>query len=184
MASDSLPTSDSLPSSTTVPSSAKAKEQFLRFQLVPDTTVLLTISLIAEVLTIPVDQITPIPQLPVWVMGAYNWRGEVLWMVDLAHLIGFTPWYQQGISATYTAIVLRARSMSTLENNAENQMIGLVINRAEMMEWYDPDLLQSPSSDVVTPELMPFLRGYLLKPNGERLAVLDDEAILTAISQS
>jgi positive phototaxis protein PixI len=178
-------TSDSLASSsTTVPSSAKAREQFLRFQLVPDTTVLLPISQIAEVLTIPVDQITPIPQLAAWVMGAYNWRGQVLWMVNLAHLIGFTPWHQQGISATYSAIVLRARSMSTPDNNAENRMIGLVINRAEMMEWCDPDLLQSPSSDVVTPQLVPFMRGYQLKSNGEQLAVLDDEAIIAAISQS
>jgi positive phototaxis protein PixI len=184
MASDSLLTSDSLAESTTAPSSAKAKEQFLRFQLVPDTTVLLPISQIAEVLTIPIDQITPIPQLAAWVMGAYNWRGEVLWMVDLAHLIGFTPWHQQSISATYTAIVLCARSISTLDSNAQKQMIGLVINRAEMMEWCDPDLLESPSDDIVTPQLLPFLRGYQLKSNGERLAVLDDEVIVAAISQS
>ncbi|NJR75372.1 MAG: chemotaxis protein CheW [Scytonema sp. CRU_2_7] len=184
MASDSLLTSDSLAESTTVLSPAKAREQFLRFQLVPDTTVLLPISHLVEVLTIAVDQLTPIPQLPAWVMGAYNWRGEVLWMVDLAHLIGLTPWHQQGISATYSIIVLRVRSMSTL-TNAENQMIGLVINRAEMMEWCDPDLLQSPSSDdVIAPELIPFLRGYQLKSNGEQLAVLDDEVIVTAISQS
>ncbi|MBD2358613.1 chemotaxis protein CheW [Tolypothrix sp. FACHB-123] len=175
---------DSLTDSTTVLSSTIASKQFLRFQLVPQTTLLLPISQLVEVLTIAVDRITPIPQLPAWVMGAYNWRGEVLWMVDLAHLIGFTPWYQQGISTTCTVIVLRAGSMSTLNNSAENQMIGLVINRAEMMEWCDRAMLQPPSSDVITPELIPFVSGYQLKSNGERLAVLDDQVIITAISQS
>ncbi|MCX7595538.1 MAG: chemotaxis protein CheW [Fischerella sp.] len=146
----------------------------------------LSISQIAEVLTIPIDRVTPIPQLPAWVMGAYNWRGEVLWMVDLAHLLGLTPWHQQGMCATYTAIVLRGRSISisTPDNNAEKQTIGLVINQAEMVEWCDPDLLQSPSSDITTPELILFMRGYQLKPNDKRLAVLDDEAIVAAISQS
>ncbi|WP_017318451.1 chemotaxis protein CheW [Mastigocladopsis repens] len=183
MASESILTTDSLASSTVL-SSAKAAEQFLRFQLVPEIAALLPISQLIEVLTIPVGQITPIPQIPAWVMGAYNWRGEVLWMIDLPHLIGFTPWHQQGMSATYTAVVLRVCSRNTLDTNAGNQqMIGLVINRAEMIEWCDPDLLESPSSDVVAPQLVPFLRGYQLKSNGERLAVLDDEFIVSAISQ-
>jgi positive phototaxis protein PixI len=184
MVSDSLLTSDSLAESTTVLSSAKDREQFLRFQLVPDTTLLLPISQLVEVLTIAVDLVAPIPQLPAWVMGAYNWRGDVLWMVDLAHLIGFAPWHQQGISTSCTVIVLRVGSMSTLDSNAENQMIGLAIHRAEMMEWCDRTMFQPPSSDVITPELMPFVCGYQLKSNGERLAVLDDEVIVTAISQS
>jgi positive phototaxis protein PixI len=183
MASESLLTSDSLASSTDL-SSTKAGERFLRFQLVPDTAALLPISQLAEVLTIPVGQITPIPQLPAWVMGAYNWRGEALWMVDLAHLIGFTPWHQQGINTTCSAVVLRVCSMSMLDTNARNQMIGLVIHRAEMIEWCDSALFESPSSDVVTPELMPFLRQYYLKSNGESLAVLDDEVIVAAISKS
>lgn len=182
MASDSLLTSDL--ASSPVPSSAKAKEQFLRFQLVSELTALLPVSQLAEVLTIPVGQITPIPHLPAWVMGAYNWRGEVLWMIDLAHLIGFTPWHQQGMSVTYTAVVLHIRSMSTLDTNAGNQMIGLVINRAEMMLWCEPDLFQSPSSEVGDPQLVPFLRGYQLQSNGEQLAVLDDEVIIAKISQS
>jgi positive phototaxis protein PixI len=183
MTSESLLTSDSLVSSTEI-SSSKTGKQFLRFQLVPDTTALLPISQLVEVLTIPVDQITPIPQLPAWVMGAYNWRGEALWMVDLAHLIGFTPWHAQGINATCSAVVLRVCSMSMLDGNARNQMIGLVIHRAEMIEWCDSDLLQSPSSDVVTSEFMSFLRRYYFKSNGERLAVLDDELIVAAISKS
>ncbi len=67
------------------------KEQFLRFHLVPDTTLMLSITQLTEVLTIPVGQIIPIPHMPAWVMGVYNWRGEILWMVDLGQLVGLTP---------------------------------------------------------------------------------------------
>ncbi len=81
--------------------------QFLRFQLDPHTKAMLPIDHITEVLKIPFGQIVPIPQMPAWVMGVYNWRGEILWMVDLAHLIGLNSWYQhQGNLLHQTAIVL------------------------------------------------------------------------------
>src|ERR671932_579685 len=103
-----------------VPSS-RTSEQFLRFHLLPDTTVLLPIQQLTEVLTIPKGQIIPIFQMPPWVMGAYNWRGEVLWMVDLGHLVGLTPWHQQAnITSAHTAIVLQASSSRTKGTNPQN----------------------------------------------------------------
>ena len=157
-----------------------AGEQFLRFQLVPSKVALLPLTQLAEVLTIPVGQITPIPQLSHWMMGVYNWRGEALWMVDLAHLVGLTPWHQQAISTTYTAVVLRTGEADTLVMHAADQAIGLVINRAEAIERCDPDRLQSPSG-AADPRLVPFLRGYYRPTEGDQLAVFDDKIIISAI---
>jgi positive phototaxis protein PixI len=182
MASDSLSASNSSASSTAI-SPPKTGERYLRFQLVPDTAALLAISQLAEVLTIPVGQITPIPQLPAWVMGAYNWRGEAIWMIDLAQLLGFAPWHQHGMIANHTAVVLRVPSTGALDTKAVNQMIGLVVHRATAIEWCDRNQLQPPSSDIVTPQLMPFVRGYLMKSDDERLAVFNDKVIVDAISK-
>ena len=160
-------------------------EQFLRFCLVPDVAALLPFSQLIEVLTIPVGQIVAIPHTPAWVMGVYNWRGEVLWMVDLAHLVGLTPLYQQAINAsTHTAVVLHAPLGGALSTNAGNQMIGLVVNRVEDIEWCDPNLFESPLSAAITTQSMPFLRGYRSQSNGERSAVFDGEAIVAAIYNS
>ena len=71
------------------------KKQFLRFFLHPDTNLMLPIKQITEVLKIQFGQIVPIPQMPAWVMGVYNWRGNILWMIDLGHLVGLNSWYQQ-----------------------------------------------------------------------------------------
>lgn len=165
-----------------IATASRASEQFLRFHLLPDTTALLPIQQMTEVLTIPRGQIVPIFQMPSWVMGAYNWRGEILWMVDLGHLVGLTPWHQQAIATSaYTAVVLQASSNSTTSNNAKSQMLGLVVNRVEDIEWCNSDWIQSPPSSSVTPELVPFLRGYWLKPNGEMLVLLDGNAIIAAM---
>lgn len=183
--SKSLSVQDALLASVqteSIPSASKAIEQFLRFHLLPDTTALLPIEQLTEVLTIPRNQIVPIFQMPGWVMGAYNWRGEVLWIVDLGHLVGLTPWHQQAISASaYTAIVLQYRPKNTASTNTKNELLGLVVNRVEDIEWCSPDWIQSPPSASVTPELVPFLRGYWLKQNSEMLVIIDGKAIIASM---
>lgn len=161
---------------------SSASEQFLRFHLFPNTTALLPIPQLTEVLTIPSNQIVPIFQMPPWVMGVYNWRGEILWIIDLGHLVGLTPWYQQtSHTSSHAAVVLQAHSHQTKQTNSQNPMIGLVVNRVEDIEWCNPDLIQSPSSSTVTPELVPFLRGYWFNSHQEMLMVLDGKAIMAAM---
>lgn len=160
------------------------EKQFLRFHLVPDTTALLPVHQMTEVITMAISEIVPIPHMPAWVMGIYNWRGEILWMVDLGHLVGLVPLYQQTNSrSTYTAIVVHAAQQvpdrqRVGSQNTGGKMLGLGVNRVEDMEWCNPDLIQSPPQSAVTPELVPFLRGYWLKSNGEILVVLDGNSVI------
>ena len=168
------PLNDSLTSSTS--------EQYLRFYLEPNTTALLPIQQLTEVITIPISQIVPIFNMPAWVMGVYNWRGEILWIVDLNHLIGLTPWYQQIESCSlHSVIVLYIRTKNATSSNLKSKMLGLVVNKIEDIEWCNSDLIQSPPSSTVTPELVPFLRGYWLKSNREMLVVLNGEAIIASM---
>ncbi|MDJ0661938.1 MAG: chemotaxis protein CheW [Crocosphaera sp.] len=159
-------------------------EQFLRFQLVPDTTLLLSVSQLTEVITIPLGQIVPIPQMPPWVMGVYNWRGEILWMIDLGALLGLTPWHQQPqITPIYRTIILHAGTSSPKVPKAHRQQIGAVVSAVDDIEWCNPNEVQSPPESSVNSSLAPFLRGYWLPPRGDMLVVLDGEAILAAMPQ-
>jgi positive phototaxis protein PixI len=170
----SLPANNSTPTPVT--------QQFLRFHLIPHTTALLPIQQLTEVLTIPTGQIVPISHMPPWVMGVYNWRGEILWMIDLGHLIGLTPWHQQeNITSAYTAIVLQSHPNQATTTTVKSLMIGLVVNRVEDIEWCNPDLIQSPPSSPMNLDLLPFLQGYWLKSNGDMLAVIDGSAIMAAM---
>lgn len=158
-----------------------SSEQFLRCHLAPDALVMLPVAQLTEVLKIPIGEITPIPHLPAWVMGVYNWRGEVLWMVDIGHLLGFHPWHQQSVStSSYTVAILHTES-SRKDGGADRQMLGLVVTQVQDIEWCDPGQIQSPPPSAITPELAPFLRGYWLKSSGEMLACLDGTAILAAM---
>ena len=169
-----------LNSPITVPATdiSVANEQFLRFRLEPYTTALLPIRQLTEVLKIPLGQIMPIPHMPNWVMGVYNWRGEILWMLDLGYLLGLMPWYQQTLGgSTYSAIVLHTEFNTPLNEQIGHQSLGLVVSRVEDIEWLDPGMIQSPPGTTAKTGLAPFLRGYWVKSDGEMLDVLDGNAI-------
>jgi positive phototaxis protein PixI len=158
------------------------KEQFLRLYLVPGTAALLPIQQVTEVLTLAPGQIVPIPHMPAWVMGVYNWRGEILWMVDLGHLCGLTPWYQQSISASvHKAVAMNIREDHGRSSRTKGQMLGLVVDRVEDIEWCNVDEIQSLPLSTVNPEFARFLHGFWWKSNDDMLAVLNGEAILRAM---
>ncbi|MGF1481799.1 MAG: chemotaxis protein CheW [Cyanophyceae cyanobacterium] len=164
------------------PSLETTQEQFLLSQ-VADLAIMLPITQLTEALTIPVGQIVPIPHMPPWVMGVYNWRGEILWMVDLGHLIGLAPWHQQVASqSVHQAIVLHEASRRSAQGTGPT--IGLVVSQIGEIEWCNPAEIQSPPSSAVTPELAPFLRGYWVKQTGDIFVTLDGSAIMAAMPRA
>ena len=162
----------------------EAKEQFLRFYLEPDLNAALPVDQMTEVFTVSTTKVVPIPHMPPWVIGVYNWRGEILWLVDLGYLLGGTPLYQQTSSRSlYTAIVVNSQQSGGRQGSstAGKKMLGLAVNRVEDMEWFNPDLIQSPPESAINAALIPFLRGYWLKNNGEIVVVLDGNSIIAGM---
>ena len=160
------------------------EKQFLRFYLHPDTKLMLPMRQITEVLKIKFGQIVPIPQMPDWVMGVYNWRGDVLWMLDLGHLIGLNSWYQQELDlSNQTAIVLSPDREPSSVNKRNNLHLGLVVSRVEDIEACNPQTIQMATGFVST-QLQPFLQGYWVKPQGDMILVLDGQAIIAAMPRS
>lgn len=148
-------------------------ESLIRFHLIPETTALLTISKLSEVLKVNPRQIVPIPKLASWVMGVYNWRGEILWVVDLGGLLGLTPLSEQSIATSrLPLLVLREQ-----DDTGNPQTLGLIVNEVQGISRINPDEIQSPPETTFTPELSRVLRGYWLNPEGEMLMVLSASAI-------
>lgn len=162
----------------------KQEKQFLQFYLEPDTKVMLPIAELTEVITIPLGQIIPIPHMKEEVMGVYNWRGEILWMIDLGKMVGLLPWYEQTRNtANYKAIVVSIK-VKEKEGSAKNvkAKLGLVVSRVEDIKWCEEKSIRQPtSSSQEKSSLLKFVRGYWLKSDGEKIAVLNGEAILKVL---
>lgn len=159
----------------------ESQKQFLRFILLPDTDLMISLSEIAAVLKIPFGQIVAIPQMPSWVIGVYNWRGEIVWMVDLGQLLGFTPWYQQSvIGSNHKAVVIHPSSQNP-KNRTSGDLVGLIVSNVNDIESCNINELHSPPASAVTPDLAPFLRGYWIKENGDIIVTIDSDAIFAAM---
>jgi positive phototaxis protein PixI len=157
------------------------RQQFLRFVLLPDTNLMISLSEIAAVLKIPFGQIIAIPEMPSWVIGVYNWRGEVVWMIDLGQLLGFTPWYQQSVVASNHKAVVIHPSNQDRKSRTSGDLVGLIVSDVNDIEWCNTNDLYSPPASAVTPDLAPFLRGYWVKESGDIIVTIDGDAIFAAM---
>jgi positive phototaxis protein PixI len=160
---------------------AATEEQFLRLLLIPDTAIAVSVTYLMEILTVSVEKIVPIPHLPPWVMGVYNWRGEILWMVDLGHLFGLTPWYQQPLNRSeFSAVVLRQRNSGADEVD-RGLILGLLVHEVDDIEWLNSAEIKPLPASVIAPGIAPFVQGCWWNANGNMLMVVDGAAILRAM---
>ncbi|NJM73973.1 MAG: chemotaxis protein CheW [Scytonema sp. RU_4_4] len=136
--------------------------KLLCFPLGLQDSALLPLKQIAEIIRVNLVEILPVPEMPSCILGICNWRGEMLWLLDLNHLVGY-PVLTTGV--TRIAIVVMVNE----------QAVGLVVPQVDDIELHDLQQLQKASAGLFPPKLLPFVLGAL--PNGK--TVLD----VTAITQ-
>lgn len=160
----------------------KNSEEYLKLSIGEDIRILLLIQNLNEVLTIPIDQVIPMPHMAAWVMGIYNRRGEILWMVDLGHLCGFEPWYQRPIGAqTHNVVVLENIDPSNQAGSSPS-LLGLVVSHVEDIEPCLPELIHPPPMSIPNLTFRSLLQGCRWNANGDMAAVLDATAIFAKMS--
>ncbi len=156
-------------------------QQFLGFSLLPDSDLMISLSTIATVLKIPIGQIVPIPEMPPWVMGVYNWRGQIIWMIDLGLFLGFTPWHEQSLVASNHKAVVIHPSTQSQKNRTSGDLVGLIVSDVNEIEMCNLDQIYSPPASAVTDDLAPFLRGYWIKENSDIIVTIDGDAVFAAM---
>lgn len=130
--------------------------KLLRFPLGLQESALLPLEQIAEIIQVNLAGILPVPEMPSCVLGICNWRAEMLWLLDLNHLVGYPALTAVG---TPVAIVVTVNEYA----------VGLVVPQVDDIELHDLQQLQPSAPGLFPPKLLPFVLGAL--PNGS--TVLD-----------
>ena len=155
------------------------KKQFLKFYLEPATKAMLPLAEVTEVLKVPLGKIVPIPQMPPWTMGIYNWRGEILWTIDLGHLLGISTWYQQQKNTiNYSIVVISSRNQGRSAVN-----LGLIVTQVEDIEWCNIHEIKSSVNSNISSELAPFLEGYFISVDEQMTLILNGNNIIDNMPQ-
>ena len=144
---------------------APLTHSYLRFSLGQQPALLPTRQ-VQEAIATPAASITPMPNMPPALLGLINRRSRVLWVVDLALLLGLPTAYPN--SQQYHLVLLQVGTVT----------LGLRVSQIDGILSLPPQHLQ-PAPTHVPPGLVPFLRGCVLQ-EGEVLLGLDGEALLRA----
>ena len=149
------------PAQGSEPEAEKGKARYIRFSAA-DTQLAAPLEKCLEIGHLP--QITPLPNLPSWLLGVSNIRGEILSMVDLK---GFFHWPTRRASPLDMFIVVSDRDMKTAL--VVDRVLGIFSEAAT-----DRGLTSNPFKD-------PAVSGYLsgvFTLEGQMVALLNPEALL------
>ncbi|VEP16146.1 putative CheW protein [Hyella patelloides LEGE 07179] len=178
----------SSPAITTSSNKQSELSKFLRFYFSPEDTALLPLKNVKEVLNIPLMGILPVPHMADCLIGIYNYRGEILWLVDLGAQLGFisSTEFIQGINspaelAIKTTTALTGKTGITLNNDLptltviivqnEDKHLGIVVPKVVDIEMHDLQEMQYPSEELFSPNILPFLKGYLIRSSSPVLDI-------------
>ncbi len=146
-------------------------EKFLSFNLGAKDTAVISLQHITEVFQISLAEICCVPQMPNCVLGIYNWRGEMLWLVDLDEMLGYAPLSETGnLLSKMMAIVVQK----------DGKTLGLLVRQLMDIEWLDTKQLKPPTSELFSSDISQFLRGYFINDYEEMIINLDASTIVQA----
>ncbi len=164
--SEALPKPEAEPTVPPAAEEASHLTPYIRF-LLADILLAIPLTSVLEIGATP--PVTPLPNLPAWVLGVSNLRGEIVSMVDLRAFFGLEGSADPRRGAT-------ARRMTVLVHNPEMK-VGLVVDR--VMGLYHLDRaganLQSPPYREGEPAhaLLPFITEVIPPPAGPESRLLN-----------
>ena len=147
----------------------ETKQKFLSFNLGVKDTAVFPVEHVTEVLQVFLGEMTVVPQMPTCVLGVHNWRGEMLWLIDLEAMLGYPPLLQ---SVNFVSKIMTI----VLEN--EGKYLGILVRQLTDIEWVDIQQIKPASTELFYPEMLPFLQGYLLSESQQMVLVLNALTII------
>ena len=146
-------------------------QKFLSFNLGSKDTAVMYLEQITEVLQVSLTEICSVPQMPSCVLGIYNWRGEMLWLIDLEEMLGYTHLSQKTNFLT--------KMMAIVVQN-EGKYLGLLVRQLMDIEWLEQKEMKPLDTQLFSPEMASFLLGYFINTAEEMIIHLDPTEIIQA----
>ena len=121
---------------------------YLQFKLDRSTTAVLLVNFTQEVVVLPLEAITSIPNTSELILGLMNWRNKIIWVVDLPKMLGFDSQFDR--KRQYNIIVIRH----------EAETIGLMVPEIKGTVRFDSGNIQIPSQHIIIVIVLSHYAGY------------------------
>ncbi len=142
------------------------QSRFLQFDL-GEYQLLFPLEKLQEIFNLNLNQVTAVPGLDSYVMGIYNWRGNLAWLIDLQELL----------TGKQTNFNVNCLCMLT---PLKGQYLGIVIDRVGDISSFWENEMQPVITPMIEPIGSNFIQGYFLDAQNQPLFVLDAQAIINS----
>jgi twitching motility protein PilI len=152
-------------------------ERYLWFQITPDLSAAISLNQVWEATTLSATAITPVPQMPPYVLGWSTGRDRVYCVIALAEFLGLETTTK--IPQAYSTIVVQVPS-----NDSTNRslLLGLTVNRIIRTLAVNPEDIASPVGEFPA-TLTPYLQGCL-QQDQQQIALLNLTALKKEMARS
>ncbi|MEO1432098.1 MAG: chemotaxis protein CheW [Cyanobacteria bacterium J06633_8] len=138
---------------------------YLQFELNQGTAAVLLVNFIQEVVVLPLEAITSIPNTPFAILGLMSWRNRIIWVVDLPKILGFeSQFYGMG-------------QCNIIVISHQKETIGLMVPEIRGTVRLNSGNIQS--SDNQDSHIVPYLNGCICHEDELNL-ILNIQAILNS----
>ncbi|MGD8823158.1 MAG: chemotaxis protein CheW, partial [Anaerolineales bacterium] len=136
--------------------------QFISFSLA-GTEYAIPIQNVTEIAYIP--EVTPLPNVPPWILGVANLRGDLLSIVDLRAFFGLERTTLTGMTRMLVA-----------RTSGEDMTVGLLVDQAQGLRNLRLSEIETPTGDIES-QIAPYLYGAY-DGEDEMLVLLDLDQVL------
>jgi positive phototaxis protein PixI len=140
---------------------------YLRLRIGATATAAVSMQAARAVLVVNVDRLTPLPNMPSYVIGLLAHRSRVLWALDLAKILGYPP------------VDLRRSKVNIVLLEIDRQMVAFAVPEISGVLRFMPEEIISPLANFSS-ELVPYLQGWL-PYEGDTLLILSARALVTTM---
>jgi twitching motility protein PilI len=156
---------DELFSKIMIANSGVLTDIYLKFQLNQQTGAVLSIQHTQEAIIVPIELVTPMPNIPSCILGLMNWRSQIIWAVDLSKMFNLESLEHR---QQYNVIVVCVDSL----------LLGLVVQEIQGTIKFLADDIRSPVGQVNS-SLVPYLSGCFIQKE-EIFLVLNAQHIVNS----
>ncbi|MBS1810008.1 MAG: chemotaxis protein CheW [Acidobacteria bacterium] len=114
------------------------------------------------------QRITPVPNMPEWVLGVTNLRGDIISVVDCGAFLNL-----------HEKIAVEVSSMCVVRNQKRNLITSLMVDRIEGMLNLMEEIMPLPESSLED-RIVPYLQG-VYEHGGQLLNILNLEGLLSSM---
>ncbi|AKG22652.1 chemotaxis protein CheW [Calothrix sp. 336/3] len=147
------------------------QQKYLQLRFGEEYLAILDLEEITEVFQFSLAEVCPVPQVHESILGIHNWRGEMLWLIDIERMCGYPSLaHKQDLLAKMMIVVI----------HHQYNHLGLLVREVIDIDSLDFTGIKSPDRSLFSHQIVDVMGGYFIQESGNILIKLDGAAIINS----